>query len=85
MREYIALDVHKYYSLLEREAIDDRQYRQIRVNHKRGAIRSSLNRIEPGTAVAVEYHPQKTGCHPFNASPCRLPQSLHPTLLPQVV
>ena len=54
MREYIALDVHKYYSLLEREAIDDRQYRQIRVNHKRGAIRSSLNRIEPGTAVAVE-------------------------------
>lgn len=55
MREYIALDVHKFYSLLEREATDDSgRYRQIRVRHNRGAIRSSLSRVEPGTAVAVE-------------------------------
>jgi transposase len=54
MKEFIALDVHKFYSLLEREMIDSGQCQQFRIEHHRGAIRSGLSRVEPGTAVAVE-------------------------------
>lgn len=54
VKEYIALDTHKYYSILEREDVQTQQARQRRINHERGAIRMCLEQCEPGTAVAVE-------------------------------
>lgn len=54
MKEYIAFDCHKSYSLVEREEIETGKVRQFRVEHGRGAIRESLRACEQGTPVAVE-------------------------------
>lgn len=54
MREFIALDVHKRYSWMEREEVKSRKVRQARIHHAPGAIRQSLEGREKGTAVAVE-------------------------------
>lgn len=54
MKEYIAMDCHKHYSLVEREGVKSRRARQCRIEHERGAIRKALADVEPGTAVAVE-------------------------------
>lgn len=55
MKEYIAFDSHKSYTLAEREGLNG-QVRQVRIDHAPGAIRSFLleENIEPGTPVAVE-------------------------------
>jgi transposase len=54
MDEYIALDSHVHYSLLEREDRRTGRVRQERVEHRPGAICASLEGCRPGTAVAVE-------------------------------
>jgi len=54
MREYIALDSHKHYTLAEREDARTGQCRQQRIEHRPGAIREYLQRCPAGTAVAVE-------------------------------
>jgi transposase len=54
MKEYIALDAHKHYSLAEREPITGGPPKQTRLPHTRGAIRAFLADAEPGTPVAVE-------------------------------
>jgi transposase len=54
MKEYIALDSHKRYTLAEREEVDSGEVVQQRIEHRRGAIREYLKEGEPGTAVAVE-------------------------------
>ena len=54
MKEFIALDCHKYYSLVEREEVQSCEAKQCRIEHDRGAIRGYLSRCEPGTVVAVE-------------------------------
>lgn len=56
MREYIAFDSHKRYTLAEREQLDG-QVRQTRIEHRPGAVHAFLldvARVEPGTPVAVE-------------------------------
>lgn len=52
MKEYIALDAHKHYSL--GEPVSGGAARQQRIKHERGAIRAYLEDAEPGTPVAVE-------------------------------
>ena len=52
MREYIALDSHKHYSLAEREAVRSGRVRQARIEHRPGAIRAYLSDASPGTPVA---------------------------------
>ncbi|MGD0464736.1 MAG: IS110 family transposase [Tepidisphaeraceae bacterium] len=54
MKEYIAFDSHKRYTLAEREEVDSGRIVQRRIEHRRGAIREYLKEGEPGTAVAVE-------------------------------
>ncbi len=54
MKEFIALDAHKRYSLMEREEVKSHKVRQARINHGLGAIRQALEGREKGTAVAVE-------------------------------
>ena len=54
MKEYIAFDSHKRYTLVEREDVATGKVRQYRVEHAPGAIRQALARCEPGTAVAIE-------------------------------
>jgi len=54
MREYIALDAHKHYSLAEREAVGTREVLQRRIEHRPGAIEAYLSDAEAGTSVAVE-------------------------------
>lgn len=54
MKEYIAFDCHKRYTLVEREEIKTGKARQYRVDHVPGAIRESLRGREQGTPVAVE-------------------------------
>ena len=54
MKEYIAMDCHKTYSLVEWENIRTERVRQKRVEHEPGAIRRCLAGSEPGTPVAVE-------------------------------
>lgn len=54
MKEYIALDSHKYYSILEQENKSSGKCRQVRINHERGAIMERLKGVEAGTPVAVE-------------------------------
>jgi len=54
MREYIALDAHRHYSLAEREDASTGQAIQTRIEHRRGAIRGYLSDAEVGTPVAVE-------------------------------
>jgi transposase len=54
MREYIAFDSHRKYTLAEREERDTGAVRQERIEHRRGALRAYLADAEAGTAVAVE-------------------------------
>jgi transposase len=54
MREYIALDAHKHYSLAEREEVSTGRASQERIAHCRGAIATYLADAESGTPVAVE-------------------------------
>ena len=56
MKEYIALDCHKRYTLSEREDLVGGEVRQARIEHAPGAVRSFLAAagVEPGTPVAVE-------------------------------
>ncbi len=54
MREYIALDVHKHYTLAGREQMETRKEAYCRVDHSRGNILQFLAEVEPGTTVALE-------------------------------
>jgi len=54
MKEYIAFDSHKHYTLMEREDRQTGRAVQLRVTHQRGAIRTCLRQCEAGTEVAVE-------------------------------
>ena len=54
MKEYIALDSHKRYSIIERENCASRDAVQCRIEHSRGSIQHYLSQCEPGTPVAVE-------------------------------
>lgn len=54
MKEYISLDSHKRYSIIERESCASREAVQCRIGHSRGSIRQYLSQCEPGTPVAVE-------------------------------
>jgi len=54
MKEYIAFDSHKHYTLMERETCSTGRARQKRIDHDRGAIRRALAGCEAGTAVALE-------------------------------
>ena len=54
MKEYIAFDSHKGYTLAEREEVDSGRVVQERIEHRRGAIAAYLKEGEAGTAVAVE-------------------------------
>jgi len=54
MKEYIAFDSHKHYTLMERENVATRRARQQRIDHESGAIRRGPAGCEAGTWVAVE-------------------------------
>src|SRR6266566_1527160 len=54
MKEYIAFDSHKHYTLMEREDRQTARLVQVRVSHRPGAIRACLRNCESGTDVAVE-------------------------------
>jgi transposase len=54
MREYIAFDSHKHYTLVERQDRKTGQAVHCRLPHARGVIYSYLVQCEPSTAVAVE-------------------------------
>lgn len=54
MREYIAFDSHKHYTLAEREDAATGRARQTRIQHRPGAIRRYLGACPAGLAVAVE-------------------------------
>jgi len=54
MKEYIAFDSHKRYTLAEREPVRGGRPVQQRIEHRRGAIRAYLATCSPGGSVAVE-------------------------------
>ncbi len=54
MKEFIAFDCHKRYTLVEREEVERHKTRQFRVEHAPGAIRESLRGRAKETPVAVE-------------------------------
>jgi len=54
MEEFIAFDSHKRYTLVEREDVETGKTKQLRVEHRPGAIRRCLEGREAGTPVAVE-------------------------------
>ena len=54
MKEYIAFDSHKHYTLMERESRETGKTRQVRIEHAPGAIRRALAGCETGTPVALE-------------------------------
>jgi transposase len=54
MKEYIAFDSHKHYTLAEVENASGSWVRQERIEHERGAIRRWLSRRSRGNDVAVE-------------------------------
>lgn len=54
MKEYIAFDSHKHYTLVEWEDVASGQRRLRRVEHQPGAIRACLADSQPGTPVAIE-------------------------------
>jgi transposase len=54
MREYIAFDSHKRYTIMERENQQTCVARQRRIEHAPGAICGALRDCEPGTPVAIE-------------------------------
>jgi len=54
VKEYIAFDSHKHYTLAVHENRRTGHSRQQRINHSLGAIRAHLRGCEAGTDVAVE-------------------------------
>ena len=54
MKEYIAFDSHKHYTLVEWEDVASGRRRQKRIEHMAGAIRACLADSQPGTPVAIE-------------------------------
>ena len=54
MSEYIAFDVHKRYTWVDRQDHSTGTTRCHRLEHAPGAVREYLRGCEPGTAVAVE-------------------------------
>lgn len=54
VKEFIAFDSHKRYTLVEREDVSTGKTHQFRVEHRPGAIRKCLEGREKGTPVAVE-------------------------------
>lgn len=54
MKEYIALDSHKHYSLMERQNRQTGRTVQRRIEHQRGALCACLSECQRGSAVAVE-------------------------------
>jgi transposase len=54
MKEYIAFDSHKRYTLVEREDVATGKVRQYRIEHAPGAICRALAGCAPGTPVAIE-------------------------------
>lgn len=54
MKEYMAFDSHKHYTLAECEDAASGRTQQCRIEHKAGAIRSYLKRFPTGREVAVE-------------------------------
>jgi len=80
MKEYIALDAHKHYSLAEREPVTGGPPKQTRLPHTRGSIRAFLSDAQPGTPVAVEAmgnwyrimeEIEEAGCTPLLVHPRR--------------
>ena len=54
MREYMAFDSHKHYTLAECEEATSGRTRQCRIEHGPGAIRAYLSKYPSGLEVAVE-------------------------------
>ena len=54
MREYMAFDSHKHYTLAEREDVATGRTRQCRIRHAPGAIRGYLSQCPTRGEVAVE-------------------------------
>lgn len=54
MREYIAFDSHKHYTLMERQDAQTGRTMQRRLEHQRGALCAGLRECQKGDAVAVE-------------------------------
>ena len=54
MKQYIAFDSQKQYTLAEREEVTSRRATQCRIEHFPGAIRRYLRDCPAGTLVAVE-------------------------------
>jgi transposase len=54
MKEYIAFDSHKHYTLVEHEEAASGHTRRCRIEHAPGAIRRHLKRYRAGVEVAVE-------------------------------
>lgn len=54
MKEYIAFDSHKHYTLLEREDAQTERIVQQRIEHQRGALCAGLRECSPHQTVAVE-------------------------------
>jgi transposase len=54
MKEYIAFDSHKHYTLMERQDRQTGRTVQRRIQHERGALCACLRECAPGSAVAVE-------------------------------
>lgn len=54
MKEFIAFDSHKRYTLVELEDFETARTKQFRVDHAPGAIRRCLEGREAGSPVAVE-------------------------------
>jgi transposase len=54
MKEYIAFDSHKHYTLMERQDTQTGRTEQRRIQHCRGALCACLHECEAGGSVAVE-------------------------------
>lgn len=54
MKEYIAFDSHKHYTLMERQEVQTGRAVQRRIQHQRGALCACLRECERGSQVAVE-------------------------------
>jgi len=54
MKEYIAFDSHKRYTLMERQDLQTGRTEQQRIEHSRGALCACLQACEAGGSVAVE-------------------------------
>lgn len=54
MKEYIAFDSHKHYTLMERQNAQTGRIVQQRLGHQRGSLCAGLRKCQKGDAVAVE-------------------------------